>query len=538
MSRFLALDPDARGLFVLAGTVTKAGPQVEHAFALPAGPDDARPLTPAGMAALGVKLKDALKQAGIAPAPVLLVLGRDRVIFKDVNYPPSSPADEPAIVRGQAGRDLVEALGDVLMDYTPLPRRATSLNAESDPLRQAQVVIVRKDVVVGARELCDAAGLRLAGVTPRPYALAASLPESPTGGVQAVASVWDGGGEFVVCRGLEVLYARTLSPLAGQSDAALAGELKRNLTVYAGQRGAAAVEVLYVAEVAVHGAAGRLADLLPLPVRPLDPCAGSLTTAGVADELRGRFAAPLGLLWLRGHGPVLPINFTVPRQPKAAPTQVRFKALVGGLVAAAVVGLLGVVGFLELQKADDRIAGLQSQKADLDAELKRSELDMKRLAAVDEFESRQVVWLDELYDLADRVPDVSKVSVTLFDGDPALAAPKLAPRPGQPAPDPKLAKLAPVARLKISLRGADDKAFQRAYDGFQADKFYADTKKTIQGDAGGKGQLFELQTNVLHRPPADYLRRLGVTFPTRTAPPVDADPDAPPAGDDELPGGN
>ncbi len=536
MSRFLALDPDARGLFVLAGTVTKAGPQVEHAFALPAGPDDARPLTPAGMAALGAKLKDALKQAGIAPAPVLLVLGRDRVIFKDVDYPPSSPADEPAIVRGQAGRDLVEALGDVLMDYTPLPRRATSPNAEADPLRQAQVVIVRKDVVVGARELCDAAGLRLAGVTPRPYALAAGLPPSPTGGVQAVASVWDGGGEFVVCRGLEVLYARTLSAAAHQSDTALAGELKRNLTVYAGQRGAAAVEVLYVAEAGRGGVAGRLADLLPLPVRPLDPCVGNPATAGVADALRGRFAAPLGLLWLRGHGPVLPINFTVPRQPKAEPTKTRSKVLVGGLVAAAVLAVVGGLGFLELQKADDRIAGLQSRKADFEAELKRSELDMKRLAAVDEFEARQVVWLDELYDLADRVPDVSKVTVTLFDGDPPSAASKLAPRPGQAATDPKLAKLAPVARLKVSLRGADDKAFQRAYDGFQADRFYADTKKTIQGDAGGKGQLFELQTNVLRRSAADYLRQLSVAFPTRKAP--TDDPDAPPAGDDELPGGN
>ena len=535
MSRFLALDPDARGLFVLAGTVTAGGPKVEHAFALPADPDDARPLTAAGMAALGVKLKDALKQAGIPPAPVLLVLGRDRVIFKDVNYPPSSPADEPAIVRGQAGRDLVEALGDVLMDYTPLPRRATTLNAEADPLRQAQVVIVRKDVVVGARELCDAAGLRLAGVTPRPYALAAGLPASPTGGVQAVVSVWDGGGEFVVARGLEVLYARTLSPLAGQSDTALAGELKRNLTVYAGQRGSAAVEVLYVAEAANADTAGRLADLLPVPVRPLDPCASFPATAGVADELRGRFATPLGLLWLRGHGPVLPINFTAPRQPKAAPTRTRLKVLVGSLVGVAAVVVLGGLGALELQAADDRVATLQARKADLEAELKRSELDMKRLAAVDEFASREVVWLDELYDLADRVPDVAKVSVTLLDGD-AITAPKLAPRPGQVAPDPKLAKPTPVAKLTVNLRSADDKMVQRAYDGFQGDKFYADSKKTTQGDAAGKGQAFVLQTNVLHRAAADYLRRLGVTFPTRTAP-LD-DPDAPPAGDPELPGGN
>ena len=526
MSRFLALDPDAHGLFVLAGTLTKAGPQVEHALSLPLGSDDARPLTPAGMAALGTRLKDLLKQAGVAAAPVLLVLGRDRVIFKDVNFPPSSPADEPAIVRGQAGRDLVEAAGDVLMDYVPLAPRALTLNAEPDPLRQAQVVIVRKDVVVAARELCDAAGLKLAGVTPRPYALAACLPASATGGVQAVASLWDGGGEFVVCRGLEVLYARTLSPAAAQSEAAFAGELKRNLTVYAGQRGATAVETLYVAESARGGAAARLADLLPVPVKSFDPLAGS-AGGGTADAVRGRFAAPLGLLELRGRGPVLPINFTAPRQPKAAPTKTRLKVLLAALAAVVVGGLLGGLGLYELQQADTRIADLQARKADLEAELKRTDLDVKRLAAVDEFEARQVVWLDELYDLADRVPDVSKVSVTLIEGD-AIAVPKVTLRPGQLAPDPKTVKPTPAAKLKVSLRSSDDKVGRGVLDGFQTDKFYADIKPSILAEAGGKGQLITVQTNVLHRAAADYFRRLKVAFPK---------PAALPPADDELPGG-
>lgn len=528
MSRFLALDPDAHGLFVLAGTLTKAGPQVEHALSLPLGPDEARPLTPAAVAALGTRLKDALKQAGVAPAPVLLVLGRDRVIFKDVNYPPSSPADEPAIVRGQAARDLVEAAGDVLMDYIPLAPRALTLNAEPDPLRQAQVVIVRKDVVVSARELCDAAGLKLAGVTPRPYALAACLPASATGSVQAIASLWDGGGEFVVCRGLEVLYARTLGPAAAQSEAAFAGELKRNLTVYSGQRGATAVETLYVAESVRGGSAARLADILPVPVKSFDPLAGSAAAGGTADAVRGRFAAPLGLLELRGRGPVLPINFTAPRQPKAAPTKTRLKVLLAALAAVVVVGLLGGLGVLKLQAADARIAELDGQKTDLEAALKRTELDVKRLAAVDEFAAREVVWLDELYDLADRVPDVSKVSVTLIEGD-AIAVPKVTLRPGQIAPDPKTVKPTPAAKLKVSLRSSDDKLGRGVIDGFQTDKFYADIKPSILAEAGGKGQLVEVQTNVMHRAAADYFRRLNVAFPK---------PAALPPADDELPGGD
>ena len=210
-----------------------------------------------------------------------------------------------------------------------------------------------------------------------------------------------------------------------------------------------------------------------------------------------------------------------------------FKIVVGALwaialVAVLLVAVLGGLGYAELESADGRIAELQSRKADLDAEAKRVEPDAKRLAAVDEFAAREVVWLDELYDLADRIPDVAKVSVTMVSGDPPMTVPKAALRPGQVAPDPKTVKPSPAAKLVVNLRSTDDKMVQRAYDGFAADKFYADSTKKTLGEAGGKGQAFELQTNVLHRAATDYLRRLSVTFPKPPAAPAD----------DELPGGN
>jgi hypothetical protein len=519
VSRFLAIDPDADGLFVLAGVLTKSGPQVERVAALPAPSGGGeRPLTAARMGELGTRLKQLLQEADIKPAPVLLVLGRDRVILKEVTYPPCEPADEPALVRAQATRDLVEAAGDVLMDYTPIDTRPSGLAAsgiEDAPLRHAQVVIVRKDIVVAARVLCEAAGLKLAGVTPRPHALAAALP-NPEDLTQAVAGavLWEGGGEFVVRRGTELLYARTLSPAASQSEAAFAGELRRNLTVFGGQRGAVPVESLYVAESPRAGSAARLGQTLPIQVRTLDPLAGA-DAGGAPDAARGRFAALVGVLALRARGPVMPINFTTPRQPKAEPRKGKLKVALVALGALAVVAAAAALGWMRLDSADTRLEVARARKVSAEEALKRTELDAKRLAAADEFASREVNILDELYDLADRIPDVSKVKATAVAFDDIKQQRAGPARPGTPKVDPAKVPATPAAKLVVTVVGTDEKAELGLSAAFQADKFYKSTSRKVSLIKGKP--VVELTTEVMHRPVADYVRRLKVTMPPKPA---------------------
>src|SRR5581483_2504362 len=201
LPRFLAIDADAHGLFVAAATLRGGGAiTIEHALALG---DETAPLSPANAADLGARLKDLLRQAGVRPAPVLLCIGRDRVIPKAVRHPPTAPAEEPAVVRFQAVRELTENADDVLMDYVPVGEPTAGE-------RQALAVFVRKQVVQAARQMCEAAGLKLAAVTPRPFAAlaaarhafatgAAPAPDAPTSPV-AVVTLWDRGGEFTVAR--------------------------------------------------------------------------------------------------------------------------------------------------------------------------------------------------------------------------------------------------------------------------------------------------------------------------------------------------
>ncbi len=510
MPRFIALDIDPAGGTVVAAAVGKGGVVViDQALAWEA---DGPPLSVETAAAVGAKLRETLRAAGVKPAPLLLVLGRDRVIFKDVKYPPAAASDEPALVRFQALRDLADAADDVVMDYRPV-------GATPDGERRAQVVFVRKDVAAAARALAAGAGLRLAGVTPRPFAVAEAAARARGAADFAAAVVTPGahGGEFTVVRGPDVLLSRTLPANAFGSPAALGAELRRNLAVYAGQPGAVPVAGIFISEAAdaADAWAARL-DALAVPVESFDPLAGFGAKADlVPSARRGRFAGAVGVVLSRANHPVLPINLAAPRQPKDAPGPARTRVLVGVLAAVLVVAGGGLFGFTRLRAADDRLAALRADARSLDDDTQRLSMDAKRLEAIDQFETRQVVWLDELYDWADRVPDVGKATVTEFAGTGGLAAPK-------PKPNEKPAA-GPVGVVVVTGRAADPAQVQQVVDAFAAPAdrkhlFGGVNRKVVGG--GGSGvdagkSAFTLAAQLSYRSPAEYVRRLAVAPPSR-----------------------
>src|SRR5205085_7959007 len=97
---------------------------------------------PAEAEALGKLLRERLKQAGIAPAPVLACLGRDRVIVKEVRYPAVAAREEPALVRFQAVKELSNQAEEVVIDYMPLD------GGEAGSEKRALVFIVRCELLV------------------------------------------------------------------------------------------------------------------------------------------------------------------------------------------------------------------------------------------------------------------------------------------------------------------------------------------------------------------------------------------------------
>jgi hypothetical protein len=507
LSRFLAIDADQGGIHVAVGTAARGGAvRLEKAITVPA----AEALSAANAADLGRQLKDALRAAGIAPGPAVAAVGRDRVIVKDFKIPRVSPGEEPAVVRFQAGKEMSEAPESVALDYFTLARD------EPDGQVRVVTVSVRKDLVAAYRALCQAAGLKLAGVTPRALGTLAALDRAidagavtaPEGRRASVAGLTRGErwGELIIARDGQVVFARTVSATALNSEPMLLGELRRNLAVYNGQNPQQPVEALYVAEAAGPGGwSGRVRAGLQVPVQSFDPLAG--VENDTPPDARGHFAALAGLLALKTKSGRLPIDLAAPREP-VAPQMAGRRKLAGlaALVALLVIGGLGF-GYVRLMNKQAEFARLVKEKVELDKDLKTLEEDNKRVVALKEWDETRINWLEEFYDTTARFPDINNARLEQFRAEPLAVQ--------------KGAKQKYVARMFLKIQTDDDKLMNALQGAMTADKKYHNLKKDIKSTAGGfRGgfsQTYELRADIERRPSSEYVRKLAASAPPRPA---------------------
>ena len=546
MANFIAIDLDPNGVYAATGDA-RGTVKVTHALAWTADDADPPPALTADTAkAFGEKLRDRLRAAGTPPAPALVSIGRDRVILKELKHPPVPPSEEPALVRFQAVKEMSESPDDVVLDYVPLPSEGAG-----DGERRAMAVMLRKDVFQAVQAMCAAAGLKLAGVTPRPYAVAAGLtqafaagsapPPDDAGDAVAALTLGPGGGEFTVVRAGAMILTLAIPAPVLASESMLVAQLRRNLTVYAGQHPAHPVRAVYLAEVG-PGWTDRLSAALGVPVHAYDPLAGALPKVPAAA--RGRFAGAVGLLAGKAHD-ALPINFAQPRQPTTARDPAKKQLALAALVAALLVGAAGVGGYMLVSASDDTTATLASRRDELKAQTEKGKSDVTRTAAIDAWSKREVVWLDELHDLADRMPADDSVRLTSFT---AVAQPvgKDGKQDSQMRVDMKFAAIgaSPVNGLVTAIER----------DNAGGNRYYINSPLSVLGPVQGTAaagarhtQAFGLVTKVNHREPSKYERRPTFTPPkkswglfavTPTAPPEPEKPDpevAPPPAEKELP---
>jgi hypothetical protein len=508
LARFLALDWDHNQLHVVLANVSGGTVRAVRAASWR---EDA-PVTAAEAAAVGARLKDRLKEAKIPSAPVLACLGRERIIVKDIRYPQVPEHEEPAVVRFQALKELTGAADEVVLDYTPVGEGG---HGE----RRALVLIAKRALVSAYQELCQEAGLKLAGVTPRPFGLAACVEKlagtsvltpapEPADGVVGTLAVADGWAEFCVSRGSTLLLARSLAP--GPN---LAAEVRRSLAVYAGQGSGQPVRALYVSGAGDNAALReRLHNLTELPVHLLDPFTGSdLPDLPPPDE-RGGFAALVGLLHLRGGRAGLPVNFVAPKQPRApADPNRRMFALAGAAVLAVLVAV-GLLAWLEVNKLDRQVREQAERNRQLDSQLALYEEDEKRAKAVGAWVDQDVPLLDEIYDLTDRFPDPDKDKVRLSQ----VTFNVIDQTPNAKDKDKEREKVKYVAQIK-DLKGVcdDERPVDHMLSSFITDGHYrtpnAKETRPLRGPEALAGftREFTVKTiDIEKRKPTDYKRQI------------------------------
>jgi len=407
MARYLALDADTLRLQVLSASVKGSAVRLEKTAAW----DEDHPLSPATAADAGKRLREAIKDAGIGPAPLLVCIGRDRVVSKELKIPLVPAHEEPNVVKFQAQKEFTES-GDVVIDYTPLE---TTGNNE----RRVLVAAAKKDTIAATKKLAESAGLKLIAITPRPFAALAGLyqafatglaprPASP-GDAIALLVRGEKWGEFTVCRNGVILQSRSIAGPALTNETALLGEIRRTLAVHSNQNLSQPVTAVYVAEPDTPGGLReRLQNALSFPVFAYEPVVG----VSLPDGPMGTHAGLAGLFALRAATPTFPINFAAPRQPKPPrdPGK-RVLFLVGGALTAFALLLL-TIGLIQLGTKNRKLALLVKQKNDLETQLHAFDADAKRIKALDDWSATEVNWLDELYDMTARVPDINKLRIT------------------------------------------------------------------------------------------------------------------------------
>jgi Tfp pilus assembly PilM family ATPase len=499
LAHFLALDWDNREFHLVTANVGRGKVQVQQAISW----TEEEPFAPANAEQFGQRLKEQLKQAGIDAAPLIVGLGRDRVVVKEVRFPQVPPDVEVAVVRNQIIKDLTDSPDDVLLDYVPLaePNRAGE--------RRALALVVRKDMVQALQTVARVAGLKLVAITGRPFGIAAcynhlagATPQVPAppapdavAGILTVTQTW---AEFCAVRGHQLLFARSLTVGDG-----LLSEVRRNLAAYAGQPQLTfprdAVQALYVCGDGDNAALReKLLETLGIPVYALDPFAKD-ERVNVQAANRAGFAGAVGLLHLWATDGSTPVNFVKPREAKkvANPAQRRIIAFSAAGVLAAAVLIFGAYWYVGQKQ--EILADLRAQNADLDKVLKDMEPEKQYMDALKEFNDGAIPMIDELYDLTARAPYEKGFRIKQIIVTPEST---------------KTAKLGYNMRMEITgqVDGSKVRLVQQLMNEINKDK-YCQCKNTVLTDKGIKNSAlmvedFKLVVDIAHRPPSQYLARL------------------------------
>jgi Tfp pilus assembly PilM family ATPase len=481
VARFLAVDWDQNQLHLVAGTITGRTCKVQKAVVW----QEEQTPNPGNAAEMGRLLKQRLRESGIAPAPLLVCIGRDRLIFKEVRLPPVPPEEEAALVRFQVLKELSDAPDDVIVDYA-----STSTN--DGPERRALAMVLRKELLATYRELSQAAGIQLVGVAPRGLGIASCLasvlgtsvvtpPPEPADAAVAAVVIGERWTEFQVTRNGQLLLARCLN--AGGN---LAAEVRRNINVYNGQNAGMSVQAVYLAGKGIGELRAGLSEQIEIPVHPFDPFAG-LEDLDLSPANRGSCAGAVGLLrgWASGE---LKVNFAQVRQiqkPRAPISR--------ALVAAAALGVLlmigGIAGAAHLLVAEYAAhEDLTEQLKQVNQDLDRARADTKRYKALEEWDS--LPWLDELYDINAKISDVNTLHVTNITAQPAQ----------------RMVKSRYVAEVTIKGTLLDKRDPRKALDelvtGLRAISYYS-----VEAPHVEKNQ-FVLKVQVARRPPTEYRAKI------------------------------
>ena len=366
----------------------------------------------------GEMLKEELQQLNIRQPELLVALGRAQVDVMPLQLPPASDVELPTLVVNQVIRDTGDTSESGAIDYV-------TLDADEGQPRKVFAFMVDGNTLEEVRQEAGHAGLRLESVAYRPLAsltlLQRLVPQSRR--TMVLVTIHDWEADLTILRNGRLFYTRTarlvetgeLTEVADQ----LAVEVRRSL---------AAATLTADAEdqhVYVFGSLDEserfvqlLADQLALPTSLLDPLRRE-QLQGPVNASAARLAPLIGLVH-EHFGESHMLDFVHPKRPPAPPNYYRRAAVyIGALVVLVCMG-----GYHAWEVYQENQGQLETMRAELDAATFRLNKVKQKQAVVEaiwNWETDNVNWLDELYDLAKRLPNGRDATIRRMTISPGSA---------------------------------------------------------------------------------------------------------------------
>ena len=216
------------------------------------------------------------------------------------------------------------------------------------------------------------------------------------------------------------VFSRSITGTALNSEQMLLGELRRNLAVYNGQNPQQAVEAVYVVEAAgaAGGWSGRIRAGLTVPVQAFDPLAG--VEHETAADARGELRGPGGVCFPAqdaDEGPADRLRHASAGGSPGESINRKYVAMAASVLALFVIGGLGY-GYITVEKRQTELAKLVKEKNDLEKMKKDLDDDKKRIDTLKDWDDMRINWLEEMYDLAARFPDIATTRLEYFRAEP------------------------------------------------------------------------------------------------------------------------
>lgn len=365
-------------------------------------------------------ISQALAARGLARSEVLVALGRASTELKLLTLPPAPDEELPDLVRFQAQGEFNALTDEWVLDFLPLG----TPDGPTAP-RQVLAAAVAPEVMRQVQSACDEAELRLRRVVLRPCAAASLVLRQETADrTQLVVDLLRDEADLTVLSGRQVVLLRT-ARLPGDVGAAqealrpLLGEIRRTMAAAHNQLGGEKVSRVLVCGRGSDDAAlaERLSAELGLPAELFDPFSACTISRQLQEQLpehAGRFAPLVGMLLDEAQGVAPAFDFLHPRRRPPPPSKRKQYLATAAAVLLVLLAAWAYVWY-QLRSLDREIALLLEQSAQAEKAVERARNIEERADAISQWLAGEVVWLDELAELAADLPPAQEAVLSSID---------------------------------------------------------------------------------------------------------------------------